>query len=197
VGDLRLHLLQHDFPRAPLPSQVAQAVWDQPPYWAFCWPGGRYLSEWLPACNLPGTVVDLGCGSGILSIALARAGRRVWAVDSDPEARLATASNAALNGVKFPIVKSLEEVEESIPLLVLADFLYDPANLHDMERLRRFAPSVLLADCRLRQTPPEFVALAQVTRRIVPDLDWGDEFDSVFVASTLPLAEVLRGLAPP
>ena len=191
VGSLQLQLLQADFPRAPLPREVARAVWDQPPYWAFCWPAGLYLSEWLPGLRVPGVIVDLGCGSGILSIALSRAGCRVWAVDSDPEARQATASNAALNSVSFPIVSSLEEVSESCALLVLADFLYDPANLSGIERLCRYAPSVLLADCRLRQPPPGFVSITQVSRRIVPDLDWGDEFDSVFVAATPDLVDAL------
>lgn len=184
VGPFQLYLLQSDFPHAPLPGEVARAVWDQPPYWAFCWPAGVYLSEWLPGLQVPGVIVDLGCGSGILSIALARAGRRVWAVDSDPEARQAATSNAALNSVSFPIVSCLEEVSESCALLVLADFLYDPANLSGIERLCHYAPSVLLADCRLRQPPPGFVSVTRVSRRIVPDLDWGDEFDSVFVAST-------------
>ena len=39
---------------------VAAAVWDSPPYWAFCWPGGGWLSQWLPQQESPGTVVDLG-----------------------------------------------------------------------------------------------------------------------------------------
>ena len=45
-------------------------------------------------------VVDYGCGSGILAIAAAALGaRRVLAVDIDPQALLATAENARLNGM--------------------------------------------------------------------------------------------------
>jgi ribosomal protein L11 methyltransferase len=57
--------------------------------------------EWLEAQPLAGvTVVDYGCGSGILAIAAARLGaRRVRAVDIDPQALIATAENAARNGV--------------------------------------------------------------------------------------------------
>ena len=45
-------------------------------------------------------VVDYGCGSGILAIAAARLGaRRVWAVDNDPQALVATRDNAEANGV--------------------------------------------------------------------------------------------------
>ena len=50
---------------------------------------------------VPGSwVADIGCGSGVLAVAAARAGAgRVLAVDPDPEARRVTVSNASLNGV--------------------------------------------------------------------------------------------------
>jgi ribosomal protein L11 methyltransferase len=51
----------------------------------------------LAGCN----VIDYGCGSGVLAIAAAKLGaRRVWAVDNDPQALLATRDNAARNGVE-------------------------------------------------------------------------------------------------
>jgi ribosomal protein L11 methyltransferase len=57
--------------------------------------------EWLDAHDIRDkTVVDFGCGSGILAIAAAKLGaRRVWAVDYDPQALTATASNAETNNV--------------------------------------------------------------------------------------------------
>jgi D-alanine-D-alanine ligase len=46
------------------------------------------------------TVLDLGCGSGVLSVAAARCGaRRVVAVDVDPGALAATEANARRNGL--------------------------------------------------------------------------------------------------
>jgi ribosomal protein L11 methyltransferase len=48
----------------------------------------------------PGSLLDIGCGSGVLSIAAARLGfAPVWAGDSDAAAVEATVSNAAANGV--------------------------------------------------------------------------------------------------
>jgi ribosomal protein L11 methyltransferase len=57
--------------------------------------------EWLEA-NLQRdtTILDYGCGSGVLAIAaLALGSSRAWAVDNDPQALTATAQNAHLNGI--------------------------------------------------------------------------------------------------
>ncbi len=180
VEGVNLYLLNRDFPRTPLPAEVARAIWDQPPFWAFCWPAGRWLARHL---QLPPTrIVDLGCGSGILSIALALRGHTVVAVDSDPEARWACQVNARANGVEFPILESLEALAEPVQLMILADFLYDPANLADITRLESFCDRLLLADCRLQQAPPGYQLLARDRGAIVPDLDWGDEFRQVMIA---------------
>jgi ribosomal protein L11 methyltransferase len=66
--------------------------------------------EWLEQADLYGkTVIDFGCGSGILAVAAARLGaRRVWAVDHDTQALTATRANAARNGVA-------ERVEAVLP----------------------------------------------------------------------------------
>lgn len=51
-----------------------------------------------------GSVVDIGCGSGVLSIAAARLGHRpVIAVDNDPAALAATSENAEANGVAIDV----------------------------------------------------------------------------------------------
>ena len=57
--------------------------------------------EWLDAQLRPGMrVIDYGCGSGVLGIAAALLGAaQVDAYDIDPQALLATAENAAANGV--------------------------------------------------------------------------------------------------
>jgi len=57
--------------------------------------------KWLDGQDLTGkTVVDFGCGSGILAIAALKLGaKRVIGVDIDPQAILASRDNAERNGV--------------------------------------------------------------------------------------------------
>ncbi|SJN58491.1 50S ribosomal protein L11 methyltransferase [Vibrio ruber] len=58
--------------------------------------------EWLEGLDLSGkTVIDFGCGSGILAIAAIKLGaKQVIGVDIDPQALLASKDNAQRNGVE-------------------------------------------------------------------------------------------------
>lgn len=64
-------------------------------------PTTRLCLEWIDAQSFTGkSVIDFGCGSGILGIAAALKGaERVLCVDNDPQALLATDENAARNKV--------------------------------------------------------------------------------------------------
>lgn len=85
--------------------------------------------EWLDGHDIHNkTVIDYGCGSGILAIAAAKLGaRQVWAVDYDPQALTATANNAEANAVSLQI--SLHE-PDSLPEMkvdiLLANILAGP-----------------------------------------------------------------------
>ena len=63
-------------------------------------PTTRMCLEWLARhVEAQQTVLDFGCGSGILAIGAALLGARVIAVDHDNQAILATQENAEFNGV--------------------------------------------------------------------------------------------------
>lgn len=57
--------------------------------------------EWLDQQDIANkTVIDYGCGSGVLAIAAALLGaKEVIAIDNDPQAIIATESNRELNGI--------------------------------------------------------------------------------------------------
>ncbi|MDQ2069640.1 50S ribosomal protein L11 methyltransferase [Natronospira bacteriovora] len=85
--------------------------------------------EWLNDQVRPGmTVMDYGCGSGILAVAAARLGAdRVIAVDNDPQALTATLDNARANGVEDRLGVHLPDdcPDEKVDLLV-ANILANP-----------------------------------------------------------------------
>lgn len=57
--------------------------------------------------RLPRRILDVGCGTGVLAIAAARAARTpALASDIDPEAVRVTQANAALNGVR-PLIRAI------------------------------------------------------------------------------------------
>ncbi len=85
----------------------------------------RWLDAHPPRAR---TVIDYGCGSGILSLAAARLGaRHVDAVDTDPQALLATADNARRNSVADRIHTWLPDDFPGEPAdLLLANILAGP-----------------------------------------------------------------------
>ena len=76
-------------------------------------PTTRMCLEWVASYVLPDqTVLDFGCGSGILAVAAALLGARVVAVDYDDQAVQATRENAEFNQVSDRIaILSLTEFE--------------------------------------------------------------------------------------
>lgn len=98
-------------------------------------PTTRLCLEWLERTVQPGaTLLDYGCGSGILAIAAAKLGAgRIAGVDIDPQAIVAAESNAANNGVRGLFADSAEPVAGEYDVVV-ANILSNP--------LRVLAPAI-------------------------------------------------------
>lgn len=181
--EVRLGLINSDFPTGPLDPEVMQAVIREPAYWAFCWGSGLALARFLldtPHWVAGRSVIDLGSGSGIAGIAAALAGaERVIACDTDPDARAATSANADLNGVSIEVV---EKLPRHADVVLMADVLYDRANLPLLERARRHADTVLVADSRITELPdPAYLRIAVLDSLTFPNLGEFDEFRTVHV----------------
>jgi len=85
--------------------------------------------QWIDGQDFAGqSVVDYGCGSGILGIACALKGAgRVVCVDNDPQALEATAENAARNGVSHCLAcQTPEDFHETGADVLLANILAGP-----------------------------------------------------------------------
>ena len=78
--------------------------------------------EWLDGLDLTGkTVLDFGCGSGILALAALKLGAaRAIGVDNDPQAILASTDNALRNGVadRMGVYLPPEEPQGRYPVVV-------------------------------------------------------------------------------
>lgn len=90
-------------------------------------PTTRLCLEWLDGHEIQGkTVIDYGCGSGILALAAALLGAEsVIGVDNDPQALVATLDNAARNGVSIRAYLPKEAPQVPVDVLV-ANILAGP-----------------------------------------------------------------------
>lgn len=135
------------------------------PYWAYYWLGGLALARFVldrPEVVAGRRVLDLGCGSGLVAIAAAKAGAaKVLAVDIDPYALAAAALNAAANGVMIEAVHA-DPTDGTVPevdLILAGDVFYDPEPAARVEpflaRCRAAGVEVLVGDPRRAPLPLE------------------------------------------
>ncbi len=85
--------------------------------------------KWLDKAQVKGkTVVDFGCGSGVLAIAALKLGaERVIGIDIDPQALLASKDNAQRNGVDTKLELYLPENQPTVHAdVVIANVLAAP-----------------------------------------------------------------------
>ncbi|QKZ06982.1 MULTISPECIES: class I SAM-dependent methyltransferase [Pseudomonas] len=182
--DIRLWLIDGDNMDRAFSPEETRRILHEPPYWSFCWASGlalaRYLAEqpqWVEGLR----VLDFGAGSGVAAIAAAKAGAaEVVACDLDPLALGACRANAELNGVALGYSADFFAEADRFDLILVADVLYDRANLPLLDQFLSRGRQALVADSRVRDfSHPVYRQLATLEACTLPDLAEPHEFRHV------------------
>ena len=192
--DLTLWLIDaQNMDRAFSPEETRRIL-EEPPYWCFCWASGLAMARWLveqPHWVQGKRVLDFGAGSGVAAIAAARAGAaEVVACDLDPLALQACRENAALNGVSLGYSADFFAEADRFDLILVADVLYDRANLPLLDQFLTRGREALVADSRVRDFQhPDYQRLAILDALTLPDLaePWEFRKVSLYLSRRQPL----------
>lgn len=189
----RLFILEHTAPETPpivpeivlrtgglsMPLWEAAALRDPrpavpPPYWAWAWAGGQGLARYVldhPGLVRGRTVVDIGCGGGIVAIAAAQSGAsRVTAIDIEPFAIEATRLNASSNDVTVEALE-LDPVgtDEGWDVVLVGDLWYEQELAERMapwlRSLARRGATVITGDLGRAHLPTD--GLIELARSVV------------------------------
>lgn len=183
-SDLHLWLIDPTNMDRAFDAEETRRILEEPPYWCFCWASGLALARWLaerPEWVRGKRVLDFGAGSGVAAIAAARAGAaEVVACDLDPLALAACCANAALNGVELGYSADFFAEADRFDLILVADVLYDRANLPLLDAFLSRGRQALVADSRVRDfSHPLYQRLAVLDACTLPDLAEPHEFRKV------------------
>ncbi|MGN8345995.1 class I SAM-dependent methyltransferase [Pseudomonas sp. SMV71] len=182
--DLKLWLIDGDNMDRAFSPEETRRILHEPPYWSFCWASGlamaRYLAE-RPQWVAGKRVLDFGAGSGVAGIAALKAGAlEVVACDLDPLAIGACQANAALNGVELGYSADFFAEADRFDLILVADVLYDRANLPLLDHFLSRGRESLVADSRVRDFQhPLYRRIEMLQAMTLPDLAEPEEFRHV------------------
>lgn len=182
--DVRLWLIDAANMERAFSPEETRRILDEPPYWCFCWASGLVLARWLAANpeRVRGKrVLDFGSGSGVAAIAAARTGAaEVVACDLNPLALAACQANAELNGVQLSYSNDFFAEADRYDLIIVADVLYDRANLPLLDQFLSRGQVALVADSRVRDFQhPLYRRLDMFDACTWPDLAEPAEFRQV------------------
>ena len=199
--EIRLYLLNEDYPQHNLTREETEALMNEPPFWSFCWSSGQVLARWIMERKelVKGkNVLDFGTGSGIVAVAAARSGaRKVLACDIDPVSLEAAKANAELNQVEIAVSRDFESSSaDGFDVILAADVLYDADIFPMVKRFPELAPDVVLADSRVRDLALEpYRKIDQGVAVTCPDLHEPEEYRqvSIYAASRRAEQDLVEG----
>ena len=182
--DLKLWLIDPANMERAFNPEETRRILEEPPYWCFCWASGLVLARWLaerPEWVRGKRVLDFGAGSGVAAIAAAKAGAlEVVACDLDPLALAACRANAQLNDVQLSYSADFFAEADRFDLIIVADVLYDRANLPLLDHFLSRGQQALVADSRVKDFQhPRYQRLHMLEACTWPDLAEPQEFRQV------------------
>ena len=182
--ELQLWLIDADNMDRAFTPEETRRILHEPPYWSFCWASGlalaRYRAE-QPQWVRGKRVLDFGAGSGVAGIAASKAGAlEVVACDLDPLAIAACQANAELNDVQLSYSTDFFAEADRFDLILVADVLYDRANLPLLDQFLSRGRQALVADSRVKDFQhPLYQRLGMLHALTLPDLAEPWEFRDV------------------
>jgi predicted nicotinamide N-methyase len=156
------------------------------PYWAELWPSALILARHVGAMHGAGrSLLELGCGVGLVSTAASRAGFAVTATDYYADALSFTSLNVARNSGREPVVRDLDwrhlpEDLGTFDVVVASDVLYE-----------RHYPGLIAAVIARALTPGGVAVIADPGRVAAPQLPAECEARGLVIRdrARLPFAE--------
>lgn len=186
---IQLWLIPPVLPTEKLDDEVIRRIWQDTPYWIFCWASGLAMAQWIlaePEHVKDKVVLDFGAGSGVVAIAAKLAGaKRVICCDIDAVSLSACRENAQLNQVELEYLDDLYQAER-VDILLAADVLYDQSNRFFLDEFLKFSDQVWVADSRVKNfSHPRYQKIDERSATTWPDLDESAEFRNVSFYATL------------
>ncbi|TNB87108.1 methyltransferase [Pseudomonas sp. Fig-3] len=182
--ELELWLIDGDNMDRAFSPEETRRILHEPPYWSFCWASGLAMARYLveqPHWVAGKRVLDFGAGSGVAGIAALKAGAlEVVACDLDPLALTACQANALLNDVTLGYSEDFFAEDDRFDLILVADVLYDRANLPLLDQFLSRGREALVADSRVRDFQhPLYRRIEMLEAMTLPDLAEPEEFRHV------------------
>lgn len=163
LPEIKLHLADESLPIWEKTEIELDEVNLPPPFWAFAWVGGQALARYVldnPETARGKRVLDLGSGSGLVAVAVMRAGAAyACAADIDAYSAVAASLNADVNGIRIDTTETdlLDTTPDGFDMVLVGDLFYERGMservLAFMERADHAGAVVMVGDPRRSYFP--------------------------------------------